>query len=249
MAWYLWVDDDKVGANCSNLSTLSEKSTGFQGGKAAVAKNVNVALRQANLVACALMDMIDSEAVLSYSSTREQIANAFIAFNNAQKVHLYQHYITISATLRERKGSTLRDDVLSATFHFIIHSTKSDEYVSLEEILNSFPSLASKVKPGETHAVYIIPCTGNASATTYVDDTHIIDNRGIITGMTFWYTRDNAKSISLNSYAATQQSTTISGKEYTESDYKLVGPYWLYDDSSTVKTTVTLFTDYIVQLF
>lgn len=80
MAWYLWVDDDKVGANCSDLSTLSEKSTGFQGGKAAVAKNVNVALRQANLVACALMDVIDSEAVLSYLSTREAIAAQCAAY-------------------------------------------------------------------------------------------------------------------------------------------------------------------------
>lgn len=82
MAWYLWVDDDKVGTNCSNLSALSEKSTGFQGGKAAVAKNVNVALRQANLVACALMDVIDSQAVLSYSNSRQQIANQFTTYFN-----------------------------------------------------------------------------------------------------------------------------------------------------------------------
>lgn len=82
MAWYLWVDDNKVAANCSDLSTLSEKSTGFQGGKAAVAKNVNVALRQANLVACALMDVIDSQSVLSYSNSRQEIATQCAAYFN-----------------------------------------------------------------------------------------------------------------------------------------------------------------------
>ena len=82
MAWYLWVDDNKVAANCSDLSTLSEKSAGFQGGKAAVAKNVNVALRQANLVACALMDVIDSQSVLSYSNSRQEIATQCSAYFN-----------------------------------------------------------------------------------------------------------------------------------------------------------------------
>jgi len=82
MAWYLWVDDDKVGANCSDLSTLTEKSAGFQGGQAAIAKNVNVALRQANLVACALMDVIDSQSALSYSNSRQQITNQFTAYFN-----------------------------------------------------------------------------------------------------------------------------------------------------------------------
>ena len=82
MAWYLWVDDNKVATNCSDLSTLSEKSAGFQGGKAAVAKNANVALRQANLVACALMDVIDSQSVLSYSNSRQEIAAQCSAYFN-----------------------------------------------------------------------------------------------------------------------------------------------------------------------
>ena len=82
MAWYLWVDDNQVTTNCSDLSTLSEKSAGFQGGKAAVAKNVNVALRQANLVACALMDVIDSQSVLSYSNSRQEIAAQCTAYFN-----------------------------------------------------------------------------------------------------------------------------------------------------------------------
>lgn len=77
MAWYLWVDDDKVGANCSDLSALSEKSTGFQGGKAAVAKNVNVALRQANLVVVALMECMGL-TVYNYATNKNNLKNAIL---------------------------------------------------------------------------------------------------------------------------------------------------------------------------
>ena len=77
MAWYLWVDDDKVGANCSDLSTLSERSTGFQGGKAAVAKNVNVALRQASLVAVALMECMGL-TTYNYATSKDNLKNAIL---------------------------------------------------------------------------------------------------------------------------------------------------------------------------
>ena len=60
MAWYNWVDD----ANITNIESEVEfqqeqqRLEGFKAGDVASARIVNTGLRQANLVACALMDSL-----------------------------------------------------------------------------------------------------------------------------------------------------------------------------------------------
>lgn len=121
MAWYLWVDDNKVAANCSDLSALSEKSAGFQGGKAAVAKNVNVALRQANLVACALMDVVDPEGTLSYLSTREAIRTKYTTYFSKFATTSGITDGTITASVAKQLGSNLGNIKIDAS--------SDDEYI------------------------------------------------------------------------------------------------------------------------
>lgn len=147
MAWYLWVDDDKVATNCSDLSTLSEKSAGFQGGKAANAKNVNAALRQANLVACALMDVIDSEGTLAYTSSRTDVYDKLSVLNK----HLYMHNVHLTA-----KASDAEYVIISVIF-YDINSTK---YTNISEIVQSFPPLYNEIEDGNTAASYVFPASG-----------------------------------------------------------------------------------------
>lgn len=74
MSWITWVDDDKASANCTSLLLAeSEHSLGFQAGGPAKSKNVNAALRQANLIGCALMDIVDPTGTLSGLSARSTV--------------------------------------------------------------------------------------------------------------------------------------------------------------------------------
>ena len=64
MAFQLWVDDNQteIGTNILseiNYTNLTQRQEGFKAGQTASAINVNSGLRQANLVACALMDALN----------------------------------------------------------------------------------------------------------------------------------------------------------------------------------------------
>ena len=165
MAWYLWVDDNKVAANCSDLSTLGEKSTGFQGGKAAIAKNVNVALRQANLVACALMDVIDPEGTLAYTSSRTDVYDKLSVLNK----HLYMHNVQFAAK---------KSDTESITVNVTFYDINSVKYTNISEIVQSFPSLYNEIMPGDTTAMYVFPASGvYTKLSTTIETTAISDLR------------------------------------------------------------------------
>ena len=166
MAWYLWVDDNKVAANCSDLSTLSEKNTGFQGGKAAIAKNVNVALRQANLVVCALMDVIDPEGTLAYTSSRTDVYNKLITLNK----RLYMHNVQLAAK---------KSDTESTTVNVTFYDINSIKYTNISEIVQSFPSLYNEIMPGDTAAMYVFPASGAyiKLSTTTIETTPVSDLR------------------------------------------------------------------------
>lgn len=191
MAWYLWVDDNKVAANCSDLSTLSEKSTGFQGGKAAVAKNVNVALRQANLVACALMDVIDPEGALSYTSSRTDVYDKLIALNK----HLYMHNVQLTAK---------KSDTESTTVNVTFYDINSVKYTNISEIVQSFPPLYDEIMSGNTAAMYVFPASGvyiklsTTMETTPVSDLRIqYDKSGeilVLTDKMIIYTKNTSGS-------------------------------------------------------
>ena len=165
MAWYLWVDDNKVAANCSDLSTLSEKNAGFQGGKAAIAKNVNVALRQANLVACALMDVIDPEGTLSYTSSRTNVYDKLSVLNK----RLYMHNVQFTAK---------KSDTESTTVNVTFYDINSVKYTNISEIVQSFPSLYDEIMSGDTTAMYVFPASGvYTKLSTTIETTAVSDLR------------------------------------------------------------------------
>ena len=76
-----WLDDSQALANAFNyndfaagLPSGSQRSQGFQPGTVASAKCVNTALRQANLVAAALMDVVDPNGKTNLQSKRADVA-------------------------------------------------------------------------------------------------------------------------------------------------------------------------------
>lgn len=179
MAWYLWVDDNKVAANCSDLSTLSEKSAGFQAGKAAVAKNVNVALRQANLVACALMDVVDPEGTLAYTNSRIDIRNKLSSLNK----HLYMHNVQFTAK------HSAKDEY--ATVYVTFYNVSSVKYTQISDIIQALPPLFDDITTESTGAQYVFSAAGTyrnlsttpaetvtiSHLTIYYDKTGSIDVR------------------------------------------------------------------------
>lgn len=75
--------------NCytgAEIVNLQERKEGFKPGTAASSKSVNTFIRQANLVACAIMDGI-GDTTLSVRSTTASVRDAIFAyFNNASKL-------------------------------------------------------------------------------------------------------------------------------------------------------------------
>lgn len=76
-----WLDDSQALANAFNytdfaagLPSGSQRSQGFQPGTVASAKCVNTALRQANLVVAALMDVVDPSGKTDLQSKRADVA-------------------------------------------------------------------------------------------------------------------------------------------------------------------------------
>lgn len=97
--FYEWIDDENVLNNNNLLSNTDfadsqDRKRGFLGGEGASAPNVNTALRQANLVAKALMDLAtrnDSSGVLSARS-----ALASIISKLSLMLATYQHKLRIT---------------------------------------------------------------------------------------------------------------------------------------------------------
>lgn len=78
MAFYPWLDTLEVGKNCQSASTFggdSQRQNGFTAGDVASSIRVNTALRQANLIACALMSAI-GDSTHSVESTVSDIAQS-----------------------------------------------------------------------------------------------------------------------------------------------------------------------------
>ncbi len=80
-----WLDDSQALANAFNyadfaagLPSGSQRSKGFQPGTVASAKCVNSALRQANLVAAALMDVVDPNGKTNLQSKRTDVATVIL---------------------------------------------------------------------------------------------------------------------------------------------------------------------------
>ena len=72
MAFHEWINAESKGTSClseQDFANLSQRELGFQAGQTASARNVNSALRQANLVAVALMESLNVDG--SLQSTKD----------------------------------------------------------------------------------------------------------------------------------------------------------------------------------
>lgn len=87
MAFKVWIDDDKVTStnvlSASDFSTNAERQSGFQANSAASAKNVNSAVRQANLIAVALMESMGITSLNLTSSVNDVKTAIDTYFTNA----------------------------------------------------------------------------------------------------------------------------------------------------------------------
>lgn len=84
----IWVEDENIDntQTYSDFEIDSQREAGFQSGTPASAKRVNTALRQANLIGCALMDVVaPNNEVLNFRSKREDVTEVI-----KQKLIKYQ---------------------------------------------------------------------------------------------------------------------------------------------------------------
>ena len=75
----LWVEDENINATqtYNDFDSDTQRAGGFVGGTPASAIRVNTALRQANLIACALMDVVAADnSTVDFRSSRADIAQA-----------------------------------------------------------------------------------------------------------------------------------------------------------------------------
>lgn len=75
----LWVEDENINATqtYNDFDSDTQRAGGFVGGTPASAIRVNTALRQANLIACALMDVVaPNNTSADFRSSRADIAQA-----------------------------------------------------------------------------------------------------------------------------------------------------------------------------
>lgn|SRR5574344_87807 len=75
----LWVEDANINATqtYNDFDSDTQRTGGFVGGTPASAIRVNTALRQANLVACALMDvLLPDDNTIDFKSSRADLATA-----------------------------------------------------------------------------------------------------------------------------------------------------------------------------
>lgn len=75
----LWVEDKNINATqtYNDFDSDTQRAGGFVGGTPASAIRVNTALRQANLIACALMDVVaPNNANVDFRSSRADIVQA-----------------------------------------------------------------------------------------------------------------------------------------------------------------------------
>lgn len=117
----VWVDQE----NINNTQTYSEfendtqRRNGFEAGNPASAIRVNTGLRQANLVACGLMDAIAPDnQTLDHRSTREQVKTVIteglkeVISENAKTAESIT-YSTTAPTEDNTETNTLKAVVLS----------------------------------------------------------------------------------------------------------------------------------------
>ena len=95
MAFQLWVDDDSRGTSVlseSDFASLTQRRNGFEAGQTASARNVNSGLRQANLVACAIMD------ALSITNKSLQTARSTLATSVSEALNSRLAYIGLGGS-------------------------------------------------------------------------------------------------------------------------------------------------------
>ena len=136
-----WVNDDAVSNNVETYSEFSsdtERSGGFQSGTPASAKKVNTALRQANLVAAAIMNIADPNGTLdvqsSLTNVQTSVQNSFIGkkinTNTYTGVKSTQGNITIQIPVATAANpNTPADFFLEAGKHYLFKG-----YFSFEDI-------------------------------------------------------------------------------------------------------------------
>lgn len=122
----VWVDDSVVTNSTQDLTTFKadgQRQSGFSSGNVASSIRVNSALRQANLIACALVDVISNNySGISYTpnlqSTRSYMGDAI----NAWLTNLIQNTTVTNATNATNVSITNNDTSGNANVEFSIGS-------------------------------------------------------------------------------------------------------------------------------
>jgi len=127
----VWIDTPTAGSNVQDYSTFSgdfQRTNGFALGGIASSIRVNSALRQANLVAVALVNSIIPNTQLDLTSSVGSLTSEFSTYFSSLATQSFVTGITGTPT-----GSTLKDDI----------NTLSSNVSSLQEIFTGVLSAGS----------------------------------------------------------------------------------------------------------
>lgn len=107
----IWVDDDHLNKvqTYDTFVNDTQRTAGFTGGTPASSERVNTALRQANLVACALMELVDSNGTRDFRSTVTQVKNCIGDWlaSSAWVYHSdYSDFAVYASKIGSHNGST-----------------------------------------------------------------------------------------------------------------------------------------------
>lgn len=137
----VWIDDNNVSTNCQTSDVFADdnqRKSGFKSGTGASAIRVNTALRQANLIAVALVNALGVSDDFDVTSSLEDMTNWFSSTNlfklsdlftfNSTKVTLNKNIEPASNGNIDLGSSTMRfDDIYAQAFRGALYGSVSGE--------------------------------------------------------------------------------------------------------------------------
>lgn len=122
--FYEWCEDTSNVESATDFNSDSERQTGFIGGTPAKATKVNTALRQANLIACALADvLIPNDTTLNVKSSRSDVTTAL---NSALNYKINSSSISNRVIVSDRLDLTYYNTIADKKEAIVLYFTTSN---------------------------------------------------------------------------------------------------------------------------
>jgi len=175
MAFYEWINAESKGTSClseQDFANLTQREQGFQAGQTASARNVNSALRQANLVAVALMESLNVDG--SLQSTKDVLKDDILSALNSKL-----NYIKLSGS---KSGGDITGSLVSTNKSNLGNSAKTWGRVFCDDVVYGGIYLTSKIADLENpnRPITIINYPINMEAPMRQGTIQIIKSRNLV---------------------------------------------------------------------